>query len=107
MYWPPVAEVVRVSTVCKLFDCPWRKIIVTGLEVSFVAYVIACASPSVTGSGTWVKVSTELWAAASAARPLMRKAWVNISVVVSLPRISRKFTKVSLSSRARGTAIRD
>lgn len=36
--------------------------------VSFVAYVIACGWPSVTGFGTWVKVRTDDCAAAMATK---------------------------------------
>jgi hypothetical protein len=65
--WPPVAVVVNVSMVWRLDDSPWRRMMVTGELVSFVAYVIACGWPSVTGFGTWVKVRTVDCAAANAA----------------------------------------
>lgn len=41
MNCPPFASVVRVSTVCRLFAGPFRKMMVTGESVSFVEYVIA------------------------------------------------------------------
>lgn len=68
MNWPPVAVVVKVSMVLRLEASPWRRMMVTGELVSFVAYVIACGWPSVTGFGTWVKVRTDDCAAAMATK---------------------------------------
>lgn len=50
----------------------------TGVAVSFVANVMACGCPSITGLGTLVKNNTVLCAAAQAARALTRSALVNI-----------------------------
>jgi len=78
MNWPFCALVVRVSTSWRLSEGPWRKMMLTGLEVSLVAKVMACACPSVIGLGTFVKVRTADWAAASAAKALIRRVLENI-----------------------------
>ena len=75
---------ILLTTVCKLLDGPCRRIISTGVAVSFVAYVIACGSPSVMGLGTRVKVRTEDCAAARVATAPRRRAFMNISAARSI-----------------------
>ena len=90
MYWPPVASVVKVLIVCRFSGLPFRRMIVTGVEVSFVAYVMACGSPSVTGFGTRVKLRTSLCAAAKMASAPSRSAFEKnmLAVAMVLSRLS-------------------
>lgn len=79
MNWLLYELSVSVISVFKSVLCPCRRTMVTGLSVSLVEYVIAAASPSVIGFGTWVKNRTLLWAATQATNALRRTTFANIS----------------------------